>query len=171
LLGWEVGPRKPTSLSLQTKAIPIQIETIIPKLNNKTKRIMASKKDKKVEEKTKKAMTPEEKAAKRKARQEALKNRPEGQRPNGKQIDVIEIGEGKEIRKYATPVKAHGRSIGCMITTVALEDGSVTAVAESFVPGEIVPKVKKGHGTLTSQKAPKEKKEKKEKKSKKEAED
>ena len=33
-----------------------------------------------------------EKEAKRKARMEALKNRPAEQRPNSKQIDVIKIG-------------------------------------------------------------------------------
>ena len=36
-----------------------------------------------------------EKEAKKKARMEAIKNRPAGQRPNSKQIDVIEAGTGK----------------------------------------------------------------------------
>lgn len=121
------------------------------------------KKNEKVEAKAKKEssvkkMTPEEKAAKRKARMEALKNRPEGQRPNGKQMDVIKIDDANEIRKYAAPVKVKGRSIGCLITSVAICDGKVVSVSEAFVPGEVVVKVKKGHGILTSQKDRKGKK-------------
>lgn len=127
---------------------------------------MAIKKDKKAVKAEAKAVAPakgkemsvEEKAAKRKARIEALKNRPEEQRPNGKQMDVIKIDEHNEIRKYAASVKVKGRSIGCLITTVALVDGTVVSVSESFVPGEVVVKVKKGHGTLTAQKAKKSQK-------------
>lgn len=122
---------------------------------------MASKKEKKaapVAAPAKgKKMSAEEKAAKRKARMEALKNRPEEQRPNGKQMDVIKIDEHNEIRKYAAPVKVKGRSIGCLITTVALVDGTVVSVSETFMPGEVVVKVKKGHGNLVGQKNKKSK--------------
>ena len=64
---------------------------------------------------TKKAMSEEEKAAKKKARMEAIKNRPAGQRCNSKQIDVIETPVGPYfkggfstnpyviIREYASP--------------------------------------------------------------------
>ena len=48
------------------------------------------------------AAEAEKKAAKRKARLEAIKNRPEGQRPNGKQIDVIETGNGV-VKNYGYP--------------------------------------------------------------------
>lgn len=123
---------------------------------------MASKKDKKAAAKAAPAMaekkgkmTDAEKAAKRKARMEALKNRPEEQRPNGKQMDVIKLDEKNEVRKYAAPVKVKGRSIGCLVTTVALVNGTVVSVSETFVPGEIVVKSKKGHGTLTAQKTKK----------------
>lgn len=108
---------------------------------------------------TKKAdVSAEEKSAKRKARMEALKNRPAGQRPNGKQIDVILAEDGTVlVKKYATPVKVKMRSIGCMVTTVAFDkDGNPVAVAESFVPGNLVVKAKKGHGNLTGQKSKKE---------------
>lgn len=123
---------------------------------------MASKKDKKAAKAAApatagKKMSAEEKAAKRKARMEALKNRPEEQRPNGKQMDIIKIDEHNEVRKYAAPVKIKGRSIGCLITTVALVDGQVVSVSEAFVPGEVVVKVKKGHGILTAQKNKKNK--------------
>lgn len=108
---------------------------------------------------TKKAdVSAEEKSAKRKARMEALKNRPAGQRPNGKQIDVILAEDGTVlVKKYATPVKVKMHSIGCMVTTVAFDkDGNPVAVAESFVPGNLVVKAKKGHGNLTGQKSKKE---------------
>ena len=127
---------------------------------------MASKKEKKATDAKAKVEAPangkkktsaEEKAAKRKARMEALKDRPEEQRPNGKQMDVIKIDEHNEVRKYAAPVKVKGRSIGCLITTIALVDGKVVSVSETFLPGEVVVKVKKGHGTLTAQKAKKNK--------------
>ena len=39
-----------------------------------------------------------EKEAKRKARMEALKNRPAEQRPNSKQIDVIKINDNPKFR-------------------------------------------------------------------------
>lgn len=102
--------------------------------------------------------TDEAKKAKRKARAEALKNRPEGQRPNGKQIDVILDEDGKIlVKKYATPVKVKMRSIGCLVTSVAFDkDGNVVSVSEAFVPGNLVVKSKKGHGNLTGQKSKKD---------------
>ena len=95
----------------------------------------------------------EAKEAKKAARKEALKNRPEGQRPNGKQIDVI-LSEGGKVlvKKYATPVKVKMRSIGCLVTSVGFDkDGNVTSVSEAFVPGNLVVKSKKGHGNITAQ--------------------
>ena len=102
------------------------------------------------------AATAEEKAAKRKARMEALKNRPVEQRPNGKQMDVIDLGNGQVVKKYAAPVKLKGRSIGCLITTILFVKDTAVSVAEQFVPGEVVVKVKKGHGTLVAQKEKKD---------------
>lgn len=123
---------------------------------------MASKKEapKKMEQKKSSVskLTPEEKAAKRKARMEALKNRPKEQRPNGKQMDIIRVDENNEIRKYAAPIKVHGRSIGVAVTTVALVKGQVVSVAEAFIPGELMVKVKNGHGNIVAQKASKSKK-------------
>ena len=96
----------------------------------------------------------EVKEAKKAARKEALKNRPEGQRPNGKQIDVILAEDGTVlVKKYATPIKVKMRSIGCLVTTIGFDkEGNVTSVSEAFVPGNLVVKAKKGHGNLTAQK-------------------
>ena len=117
---------------------------------------MATKKEKKAaaatEKTEKKVMTAEEKAARKKARMEALKNRPEGQRPNGKQMDVIHISEKSEVRKYASVIKVKGVSLGCLVITVGLVNGQVFPLSEVFVPGELTVKSKKGHGTLTGQK-------------------
>lgn len=96
-----------------------------------------------------------EKAAKKKARMEALKNRPAGQRPNSKQIDVIDLGDGKVIKNYGYPVKAKGKHIGILVTSVSLSGDQVTGTSIQFIPGELTIKAKKGHGTIT---APKEKK-------------
>ena len=57
---------------------------------------------------TKKAMSAEEKAAKKKARMEAIKNRPAGQRCNSKQIDVIETENGT-VETWGYPVVAAAR--------------------------------------------------------------
>ena len=46
-----------------------------------------------------------EKEAKRKARMEAIKNRPAGQRPNGKQIDVIKISDNSEVQNFGYAIK------------------------------------------------------------------
>lgn len=94
----------------------------------------------------------EEKAAKRKARMEALKNRPEGQRPNSKQVDVIQVSENQVVNTYAMPVKVKHRSIGVMVTSVATENGKVVSTSNTFIPGELTIKVKKGHGNIVAQK-------------------
>lgn len=94
--------------------------------------------------KAKKELTQEEKAAKKKARQEALKNRPVGQRPNSKQIDIIDLGNGSKVLNFASPVRKHGS----LITSVAVNsDGEVTSTAVTFIEG-VSPKCKKGNGTL-----------------------
>ena len=53
-----------------------------------------------------------EKEAKRKARMEAIKNRPAGQRPNGKQIDVIKISDNSEVQNFGYAIKTKKGSIG-----------------------------------------------------------
>lgn len=95
--------------------------------------------------------------AKKKARREALKNRPEGQRTNSKQVDVIELGEGKVVKTYAYPVKYKMRSTGVLVTSVLLVKDVPVSTSTTFVPGEFVVKVKKGHGVITAQKAKKDK--------------
>ena len=101
------------------------------------------------------ATKAEEKAAKRKARMEALKNRPAEQRPNSKQVDIIQVGENQVVKTYAMPVKVKHRSIGVMVTSVAIEDGKVVSTSNTFIPGELAVKVKKGHGNIVAQKAAK----------------
>lgn len=105
---------------------------------------------------TKKAeVSAEEKAAKKKARMEALKNRPAGQRCNSKQFDVIETDNGK-IETFGYPVKVKGRSVGVYTTTIAYNKaGEVVSVSNSFIPGELTIKAKKGHGVVTGQKSKK----------------
>lgn len=112
----------------------------------------------KAKKETKKAAVDakaEEKAAKRKARMEALKNRPAEQRPNSKQVDIIQVGENQVVKTYAMPVKVKHRSIGVLVTSVAIEDGKVTSTSNAFIPGELAVKVKKGHGNIVAQKAAK----------------
>lgn len=101
------------------------------------------------------ATKAEEKAAKRKARMEALKNRPAEQRPNSKQVDIISVSENQVVKTYAMPVKVKHRSIGVLVTSVAIEDGKVTSTSNAFIPGELAVKVKKGHGNIVAQKAAK----------------
>lgn len=89
-------------------------------------------------------MTAEEKAAKRKARMEALKNRPAGQRPNSKQVDIIDLGNGSKVLNFGAPV----RKVGTLVTSVALDgEGNVVSTAVTLIPGVTV-KSKKGHGTF-----------------------
>ena len=102
---------------------------------------------------TKKAeVSAEDKAAKKKARMEALKNRPAGQRCNSKQFDVIVTDNGR-VETYGYVVKVKGRSVGVYTTTIAYNsDGLVVSVSNSFIPGELTIKAKKGHGVITGQK-------------------
>lgn len=106
---------------------------------------MATKKAAKKAEPAKKgdAKKMDAKAAKKKARMEALKNRPEGQRTNSKQCDVIETTKGV-VKTYAMPV----RGFGVVLTTVAEDkDGNVVSTAITTLAGFTV-KSKKGHGAL-----------------------
>lgn len=106
---------------------------------------MATKKAAKKAEPAKKgdAKEMDAKAAKKKARMEAFKNRPEGQRTNSKQCDVIETTKGV-VKTYAMPVKG----FGVVLTTVAEDkDGNVVSTAITTLAGYTV-KSKKGHGTL-----------------------
>lgn len=106
---------------------------------------MATKKAAKKAEPAKKgdAKEMDAKAAKKKARMEALKNRPEGQRTNSKQCDVIETTKGV-VKTYAMPVKG----FGVVLTTVAEDkDGNVVSTAITTLAGYTV-KSKKGHRTL-----------------------
>lgn len=110
---------------------------------------MATKKAAKKAEPAKKgdAKEMDAKAAKKKARMEALKNRPEGQRTNSKQCDVIETTKGV-VKTYAMPVKG----FGVVLTVVAEDkDGNVVSTAVTTVEGYTV-KTKKGHGYLKSPK-------------------
>lgn len=90
----------------------------------------------------------EKKKARLEARKKAIKNRPEGQRTNSKQCDVIETTKGV-VKTYAMPVKG----FGVVLTTVAEDkDGNVVSTALTTVEGFTV-KTKKGHGYLKSPKA------------------
>ena len=66
--------------------------------------------------KGKKQLTAEEKAAKRAAMKERLANRPEGQRPNSKQIDILDLGNGSKVLNFGSPV----RKVGTLVTSVAV---------------------------------------------------
>lgn len=114
-----------------------------------------AKKEKKAEataKKEKKVMTPEEKAAKKAARIEALKNRPAEQRTNSKQVDIIDLGDGNVIKNFGYPIKKKNEHVGILVTSVALKNGEVTSVSTSFVAGELTIKAKKGHGTICAPK-------------------
>ena len=104
---------------------------------------------------TKKAMSAEEKAAKKKARLEAIKNRPAGQRCNSKQIDVIETENGT-VETWGYPVVAARKHIGVLTTTIVKgKDGNVISTASTWVPGDITVKSKKGHGIIAGVKSKK----------------
>ena len=113
---------------------------------------MAKKEKKAAEEKAakkeKKVMTPEEKAAKKAARMEALKNRPAEQRPNSKQVDIIDLGDGNVIKNFGYPIKQKNTHIGVLVTSIALKNGEVVSTSTSFVPGDLTVKCKKNHGTI-----------------------
>ena len=92
---------------------------------------------------TKKAMSAEEKAAKKKARLEAIKNRPAGQRCNSKQIDVIETENGT-VETWGYPVVAARKHIGVLTTTIVKDKGgNVISTASTWVPGDLTIKAKK----------------------------
>lgn len=108
---------------------------------------------------TKKAMSAEEKAAKKKARMEAIKNRPAGQRCNSKQVDVIETGNGT-VETWGYPVVAARKHIGVLTTTIVKDkEGKVISTSSTWVPGDLTIKAKKGHGTITGVKDKKKKEE------------
>lgn len=110
---------------------------------------MAKKQEKK------KGMTAEEKAAKKKARLEAIKNRPAIQRPNSKQIDVIE-GKDTVVENYGYAIKQKKEYVGVLVTSVVKnKDGEILSSSVAFVPGKLTVKSKKNHGIICS---PKEKK-------------
>lgn len=92
----------------------------------------------------KKAVTDEEKKAKREAMKERLKNRAPGQRPNSKQCDIIELGGGKVVKTFAMNV----RKFGVLLTSVVVDaEGNAIAVSNATIPGMSV-KSKKEHGYL-----------------------
>ena len=96
--------------------------------------------------KGKKQLTAEEKAAKRAAMRERLANRPEGQRPNSKQIDIIDLGNGSKVLNFGSAV----RKVGTLVTSVAVNSkGEVVSTALTLIEG-VSPKVKKGHGSLVA---------------------
>ena len=104
-------------------------------------------------DKKKKAAPVDEKAAKRKARMEALKNRPAEQRPNSKQIDIIPTENGGCVKNFGYPLKANGKHIGVLVTSVAYNaDGNVLSSNVTLVPGDLTVKAKKNHGTIIAAK-------------------
>lgn len=98
-----------------------------------------------------------EKEAKRKARMEALKNRPAEQRPNSKQMDVIKINDKSEVQNYGYAVKNKEGYQGVVVTSVLVIDGKPTSTSVTFVPGNLTVKSKKGHGIICNPKAKKAK--------------
>lgn len=98
-----------------------------------------------------------EKEAKRKARMEALKNRPAEQRPNSKQIDVIKIDDKSEVQNYGYAVKNKEGYQGVVVTSVLVIDGKPASTSVTFVPGNLTVKSKKGHGIICNPKAKKAK--------------
>lgn len=111
----------------------------------------------KKKEETKKKVNDPEKEAKRKARMEALKNRPAEQRPNSKQIDIIKLDEeGKKVVKnFGYAIKNKDGYQGVLVTSVLEVEGTPVNTSVAFVPGNLTVKAKKGHGTIC---APKNKK-------------
>lgn len=101
----------------------------------------------------KKAMTPEEKAAKKKLRQEAIKNRPAEQRQNSKSIDIIPGANGTKVVNYGHTVKVGGTYLGVQVTSVAFDaEGNVISTSTAFIPGELTIKSKKNHGNFAKPK-------------------
>lgn len=105
----------------------------------------------------KKKISDAEKEAKKAARKEALKNRPAGQRPNSKQIDVIQ-GKDTVVKSYGYPLKNKDGYQGVLVTTVLENnEGVILSTSTTFVPGKFTVKCKKGHGTITAPKKGKHK--------------
>lgn len=123
-----------------------------------TKEKKAAKKEAPAKEAAKKenkkeGMTPEEKAAKRKARLEAIKNRPAEQRQNSKSIDIIPGENGTKVTNYGHPVKVGKTHLGVLVTSVATDaNGNVIGTSTTFVPGELTIKSKKNHGNFSKPK-------------------
>lgn len=111
----------------------------------------------KKKEDTKKKVKDPEKEAKRKARMEALKNRPAEQRPNSKQIDIIKLDEDgkKVVKNFGYAIKNRDGYQGVLVTSVLEVEGTPVNTSVAFVPGNLTVKAKKGHGTIC---APKNKK-------------
>ena len=111
----------------------------------------------KKKEDTKKKVKDPEKEAKRKARIEALKNRPAEQRPNSKQIDIIKLDEDgkKVVKNFGYAIKNKDGYQGVLVTSVLEVEGTPVNTSVAFVPGNLTVKAKKGHGTIC---APKNKK-------------
>ena len=122
---------------------------------------MATKKKEDTKKKGAKEKDPE-KEAKRKARMEAIKNRPAEQRPNSKQIDVIKINDKSEVQNYGYAVKNKEGYQGVVVTSVLVIDGKPTSTSVTFVPGNLTVKSKKGHGIICNPKAKKAKEEEEE---------
>ena len=118
---------------------------------------MATKKKEDSKKKGSEKVKDEAKEAKRKARMEALKNRPAEQRPNSKQIDVIKINEKSEVRNYGYAVKNKEGYQGVVVTSVLVIDGKPTTTSVTFVPGNLTVKSKKGHGIICNPKSKKDK--------------
>ena len=120
---------------------------------------MATKKKEDSKKKGSEKVKDEAKEAKRKARMEALKNRPAEQRPNSKQIDVIKISEKSEVRNYGYAVKNKKGYQGVVVTSVLVIEGKPTTTSVTFVPGNLTVKSKKGHGIICNPKSKKDKEE------------
>ena len=118
---------------------------------------MATKKKGDSKKKGSEKVKDEAKEAKRKARMEALKNRPAEQRPNSKQMDVIKINEKSEVRNYGYAVKNKEGYQGVVVTSVLVIDGKPATTSVTFVPGNFTVKSKKGHGIICNPKSKKDK--------------
>lgn len=118
---------------------------------------MATKKKEDSKKKGTEKVKDEAKEAKRKARMEALKNRPAEQRPNSKQIDVIKIDEKSEVRNYGYAVKNKEGYQGVVVTSVLVIEGKPATTSVTFVPGNLTVKSKKGHGIICNPKSKKDK--------------
>lgn len=105
----------------------------------------------------KKSEKDEAKEAKKKARMEALKNRPAEQRPNSKQIDVIQIDDKSKVMNFGYAVKNKEGYQGVLVTSVLVTDGTPVSTSVAFVAGNLTVKSKKNHGVISSPKVKKEK--------------